>query len=263
MKVKLTREVERVIMSDAKHLIRSHWLILVALLLVALNFVVVHHAAAQSADPTPVPLVEQTMQAAEMTTDTITGFFDRLTQTPQSTVTRVVMVIVALVLLVAGWRVYEFVIVIAGAIVGATIASSLVVSTDTVVNIVALVAGGLIGALLSWFLYYVAVFFIGLHFGILLTNGLATMLQLQPVSPLALAIGGIIGGIVLLGLSFEFLILVSSLVGAQMMTLVLGLDPVWTLVLAVLGILVQFALTRTYKYDFRRDRYGRRVAVRS
>ena len=250
-------------MLEGKVIQRSYWLILVAFVLVALNFVVIQQAAAQTADPTPVPLVEQTMQAAEMTTDTITGFFNRLTETPQSTVTRVVMVIVALVLLVAGWRVYEFVIVIAGAIVGATIATSLVASNDVAINLVALVVGGLVGALLSWFLYYVAVFFIGLHFGILLTNGLATMLELQPVSPWALAIGGVIGGVILLGLSFEFLILVSSLVGAQMMTLALGLDPVWTLVLAVLGILVQFALTRTFKYDFRRYRGGRRVVVRS
>lgn len=220
-------------------------------------------AAAQTTDPTPVPLVEDTLQTAEATTDAVMSFFNRLTQTPQSDITRVVMIVVGLVLLVAGWRVYEFVIVIAGALVGASVAASLVASNDTVINLVALLVGGVIGALLNWFLYYVAVFLIGFHFGILLTNGLANMLALQQVSPWVLVIGGLFAGIILLGLSFEFLILVSSLVGAQMLTLALGLQPVWTLVIAVIGIIIQFALTRTYHYDFRRRyRTDRRVTVR-
>jgi hypothetical protein len=250
-------------MTTIRDLVRTYWLAIVAVLFVVFNFVGFSHAVAQDPVPTTVPIVTGTINAAQATTDILVNFFDRLTQTPESTLMRVIMIVVGLVLLVAGWRVYEFIIVIAGAMVGAAIASSLVVSPDATTNLIVLLVGGVIGALLSFFLYYVAVFLIGVHFGILLTNGLATTLSLQPVSPLVLLIGGVIGGIILLGLSFQFLIILSSLVGAQLLVVALGLPTIWILPIALIGILLQFGLTRTYNYDFRRRRtvYRRRTAA--
>ncbi len=250
-------------MATIRNTVRTYWLAIIAILFVVINFIGFSHAVAQDPVPTTVPIVTTTINAAQATTDIMVNFFNRLTQTPESTVMRVIMIVVALVLLVAGWRVYEFVIVIAGAMVGAAIASSLVISTDAVTNLLVLLVGGVIGAILSFFLYYVAVFLIGIHFGILLTNGLATTLALQPVSPLVLIIGGVIGGLILLGLSFQFLIVLSSLVGAQLLVVALGLPTLWMLVIALIGILVQFGLTRTYNYDFRRSRrvvYRRRAS---
>lgn len=243
-------------MDKLQNVVRTYWLAIAAILFVVFNFIGFSQAVAQQPAPTTVPIVTGTINAAAATTDIMVNFFNRLTQTPQSTVMRVVMIVVGLVLLVAGWRVYEFVIVIAGAMVGAAIASSLVVSPDATTNLIVLLVGGLIGALLSFFLYYVAVFLIGVHFGILLTNGIATTLALQPLSPVVLIVGGVIGGIILLGLSFQFLIILSSLVGAQLLVVALGLPTIWILVIAVIGIVVQFGLTRTYHYDFRRTRRG-------
>jgi hypothetical protein len=117
--------------------------------------------------------------------------------------------------------------------------------------------GGLVGALVSIFLYHVAVFIIGAYIGILLTGSIAAALSLTPVSPLALLIGAIIGGLILLALSFEFLVLLSAVVGAQMLSLGLGLDAIWTFVFALIGIVAQLGLMRAYKYDFRRRRSGR------
>ena len=249
-------------MATIRDVVRTYWLAIVAVLFVLFTFISFSHTVAQDPVPTTVPIVTGTINAAEATTDILVNFFNRLTQTPESTVMRVVMIVVGLVLLVAGWRVYEFIIVIAGAMVGAAIATSLVVTTDTAMYLLVLLIGGVIGAVLSWFLYYVAVFLIGMHFGILLTNGLAATFALQPVSPLVLLIGGVIGGIILLGLSFQFLIILSSLVGAQLLVVALGLPTIWTLVIALIGILLQFGLTRTYNYDFRRRRtvYRRRVS---
>jgi hypothetical protein len=64
----------------------------------------------------------------------------------------------------------------------------------------------------------------------------------------------VIGGAVLIGLSFELLVVLSALVGAQMLTRGLGLDAIWTLIFAAVGIIVQIGLVRAYKYDFRRRR---------
>jgi hypothetical protein len=204
-------------------------------------------------------LVELTTTTAEATAATLDEFLTTLVQTPKSDVARVLLIGGGLILLVAGWRIYEIIILIAGFIMGASIASALVVTDSLLVSTAVLLLGGIIGAVLSVFLYYIAVFFIGAYIGMALTNGLAVTLGLLPVSALALLLGGMIGGIVLVGLSFEFLIVLAALVGAQMLTLGLGLDAIWTLILAVIGVIVQLGLTRTLGYEFRRS--PRRINV--
>lgn len=188
-----------------------------------------------------------------------------MTQAPKSELGRILLVVGGVLLLIAGWRIYDFIIVVAGFLIGALIAGSLVTTDNTFISLGVFLVGGLIGALLSAILYYVAVFMIGAYLGISLTGALANALSLAPVSPLALLVGGLIGGLVLIGLSFEFLVLVSALVGAQMLTLGFGLNVVWTLIFAVVGVIVQLGLLRVYHYDFRRRRrpYGlsQRAAV--
>ena len=40
-------------------------------------------------------------------------------------------------------------------------------------------------------------------------------------------------------------------VGAQMLTLGLGLTPIWTLIFVAIGVLVQLGLARAYNFDWR------------
>ena len=216
---------------------------------------------ADQVNTTPVPaddvageIVDTTVQTAETTADIFQSFLERLIQTPRSDVARVLLIIGGVVLLVAGWRISDFVILIAGFLVGAAIGLSLVTTDTALIAVAALLVGGLIGAALAAFVYYVAVFVIGAYFGIALTGGLAGMLALTPVSSIALLIGGLIGGLVLIGLSFEFLVILSALVGAQMLALGFGLNVVWLLVLAALGIVVQLFLVRRTHYEFRHRR---------
>ncbi|MBZ0303826.1 MAG: hypothetical protein K8J31_29060 [Anaerolineae bacterium] len=214
--------------------------------------------AAQEVPVTTTPdnvagdIVDLTEAAAQATATSVENFLTRLVQTPKSDLARVLLVIGGLVLLLAGWRIYEVVILVAGFLMGAAVATSLVVADSVLINLALLLIGGLIGAALSVFLYYIAVFLMGAYVGIALTNGLAVTLALTPVSDIALLIGGLIGGIILIGLSFEFLIFISALVGAQILALGLGLGAVWVIILAVIGIVVQFALTRALHYELRR-----------
>ncbi|HEX2621481.1 MAG TPA: hypothetical protein VHL11_15085 [Phototrophicaceae bacterium] len=205
-------------------------------------------------------IVDLTVQTAEGTANFLEDFLNRLIRSPQSEVMRILLVVGGVILLAVGWRIYDEIVIIAGFLIGASIAVSLVTTNNTLLLVGALLIGGLIGAALSAFLYYVAVFLIGAYIGILLTSALATALSMTPISAIALLIGGVIGGLVLLGLSFEFLVLLSSLVGAQMLSLGLGLGVVWTLLFALMGVIIQLGLMRTYKYDFRRRR--RPIALR-
>lgn len=208
----------------------------------------------EAAEETAEDIVEFAVESAEGAASTLEDFINRLTSTPQSDIARVLLIVGGVLLLIAGWRIYDYVVVVAGFLIGALLAMSLVTSDNTLLTIAAFLIGGLLGAALSYFLYYVAVFLIGVYIGVALTQALAAALSITPVSSLVLLIGGVIGGLVLIGLSFEFLVLLSALVGAQMITLGLGLPVVWTLILAIIGVVVQLGLIRAYKYDFRRRR---------
>ena len=197
-------------------------------------------------------IVNATTEAAESTAATAQNLLNRLVEIPQSSVVRILFIVGGLILLLAGWRVYEFVVLIAGFLIGAMIATSLVVTNSAILELAILLIGGIVGAALSVFIYPVAVFLIGAYVGIALTSGLGAALSLSPVSSLVLLIGGLIGGLVLLGLSFQFLIVLSALVGAQMLTLGLNLVAVWTIIFAVLGVIVQLGLVRGLNYDYRR-----------
>lgn len=197
-------------------------------------------------------VVEVTQEVADDATGTIQDLIDDLTEIPNSDVARLLMVIAGVILLVAAWRLYDFVVIISGIIVGASLAVSLVTGEEELVQILALLMGGIIGALLAVFVYYIAVFFIGGHIGILLTAALAESLELEPVSAVALAVGGIIGGIVALGLSAELLVILAVLVGAEMIVIALGLAPVWIIILTIVGIVIQLFASRYYGYPVRR-----------
>ncbi|MGC1308807.1 MAG: DUF4203 domain-containing protein, partial [Phormidesmis sp.] len=190
--------------------------------------------------------VDLTEDAATAATDTVNDWTDRLISVPRNDVIRVLFVVLGVVMLFAGWRIYEFIILLAGMLIGASILTALVPPDDAVLQFVALLLGAFIGGVLAYFLYYAAVFVVGAYVGITLVAAIATALTNDPVSSLLLLLGAIIGGIVLLGLSSELLVLISALVGAQLLTLGLNLPPIWTLIFLVVGVIVQIAAARYY-----------------
>lgn len=196
--------------------------------------------------------VDLTIDAAETTVTFIQDLLNRIAQPPTSDLARVLFVIGGLLLLIAGWRIYDFVIVLAGAVIGGTIAAALVSGNSAVVDIAAFVIGALLGAGLAIVFYYAAVLLIGAYVGIVLITALYAAIGAAPASDIVLLLGAILGAVIMLALSFEFLVLFSALVGAQLLVYGLGLDPIWILLLAVIGAALQFILTRTFKYELRR-----------
>lgn len=216
---------------------------------------------AQDAVPTSVPndavektagdIVDFTTQTAVTTADTLQGFIDRLVQTPKSDFARILLIVGGVILLAAGWRIYDVITLIAGFMIGALVALSLLNTDNTLITIAGILVGGLIGAALGYFVYIVAIALIGAYLGVVVANGIAFQLALSPINPIVLLIAAILGALVMVGLSFQFLILLSALVGAQMLTLGLGLAPVWTLIFAAIGVILQLGLARAYNFDWR------------
>jgi hypothetical protein len=119
-------------------------------------------------------------------------------------------------------------------------------------EVAALLIGGFIGALMAMFLYYIAVFIVGMYVGVLVIATFANLLGATPLSPIVILIGAVLGGFILLALSAEFVIFISALVGAQMLATGFGLPSEWMLLFAIIGMIVQFSAIRVYNIDLRR-----------
>ncbi len=219
-------------------------------------------AFAQDEDPPPPPppaeeiaegAVQITEAAAEGAITAFGNIWERLVQPPENEIARLVLLIGGAVLLIVGWRLYEFIIIISGALSGAALALALIGPQEAAITeLAALLIGGVVGAILAGFLYYVAVFFIGAYVGITLTNALANALNLTEISALVLIIAAVIGGVVMLGLSMELLIIISALVGAQMVGLALNLPGEWVILLTVVSVLLQLIIIRAFRVEMRR-----------
>ncbi len=206
--------------------------------------------------PTPDNAAASVATAATDAAQTISGtaqaLWVQLTQPPQSDLARILLIVGGVVLLIAGWMVYEWIILIAGFLIGAMTAMALVNSPDTLIALLVFLVGGLVGAAIAGLLYYVAVFLIGGYVGIVITEWLALALNLTPVSLIAILVGFIVGGLILLMLSTELLIVFSAIVGAQMIALALNLGIGWMLLMALIGIVLQLMIVRTRGVEFRR-----------
>jgi hypothetical protein len=194
--------------------------------------------------------VDATQNVAETTLTALESLADRLAVAPNSGLMQVLFVVGGAVLLLLGWRIYDEIIILAGILVGAALGAAVVGNSSMVVEIAGVLIGGLIGALIAIFLYYFMVFIIGAYVGLLFTYAAVQTLGLS-VSDVALIIGALVGGLLLLGLSAQLIIILSAIVGAQMIVLALGLTAEWVIILAVIGIVVQFITLRAMNINLR------------
>jgi len=132
--------------------------------------------------------------AAQSISGTAQGLWAQLAQVPQSDLARVLLILGGVVLLLAGWVVYEWIILIAGFLIGATTALSLFPQANTLVALLVFLIGGVIGIAIGGLLYYVAVFLIGAYLGIVIAEGVAVALNIPPLSSIGVLVAGIVGG---------------------------------------------------------------------
>ncbi len=235
---------------------RRRLFLLIAALVSA--FALVGMVGAQDTTPVPTldPALEGMVEAAGGAAQTVSGaagqIWAQLTQAPQSDLARILMIVGGIVLLVAGWYVYEWIILIAGFLIGGVAALALLNEPNALLGVVIFLIGGVIGAALGALLWYVAVFLTGGYVGIVVTQGLAAALNALPVSLVAIVVGFLIGGVILILLSVELLIVFSAIVGAQMIALALDLGFAWMVLLALAGMVVQLVAVRARGEDIRR-----------
>lgn len=102
--------------------------------------------------------------------------------------------------------------------------------------------GGAAGWVLTQFIFGVALFVVGAALGLGITDQLWQQFSTAPVSGIALIIGAIVGGALLVVLSFLLLVLASSLVGAILLAAVLELNAIWMVIFFVAGVGIQYLI---------------------
>lgn len=219
-------------------------------------------SSTEEAEAAAEQIIDITGDAAQAISEQFENALQALRDIPQSEYTPILLLVGGVILLLVGWRIYNFIIILSGALIGAAIAVSAVSPDGTGIQLAAMVIGLVLGGVLAAALYYVAVALIGGYIGAVLTSELALALGLTPISIWVIVIGAIIGAIILVGLSFELLVLYASIVGAQMITLALGLPPFATLALVALGVFLQIMLARRFGYDVRRRPSRRSMLTR-
>jgi len=162
----------------------------------------------------------------------------------------IVGVIIGVVILFFGRKLFWLCVAAVGFAVGVKIAPLLVNESSSLLALVIALIFGVLGALLALFLQKVAIAVLGFLAGGKLATAIAAafFVQYAQYSTIIFVIGGIIGAILLLALFGWALIVVSSFIGAYLIQSAIVLPPIGsTLVfigLAMVGIFVQAASYR-------------------
>jgi uncharacterized protein DUF4203 len=166
--------------------------------------------------------------------------------------TAIVGVLIGIVILFFGRKLFWLCVAAVGFAMGAEIAPYLVNESSSLLGLLVALFFGVLGALLALLLQKIAIAVLGFLAGGKLASAIAAafFVHYAQYSPIVFVVGGIIGAILLLAMFDWALIVVSSFIGAYLIVYqgAIVLPPTGsTLVfigLAVIGILVQAASFR-------------------
>ncbi len=162
----------------------------------------------------------------------------------------IISVCIGIALLLFGRRLFWLLVAAVGFAAGVELAPWLVHEPSSILVITAALVLGFIGALLALFLQKIAIAIVGFVAGGRLAVGIITafVVQHQTTFALTFLIGGIVGGLVFLLLFDWALIVLSSLVGAYLITGAITLPQTGAtivfIVLTIIGIFVQTGMSR-------------------
>src|SRR5438046_10494731 len=162
----------------------------------------------------------------------------------------IVGVIIGVVILFFGRKLFWLCVAAVGFAVGVEIAPLLVNESSSLLALLIALIFGVLGALLAFFLQKVAIAVLGFLAGGKLATAIAAafFVQYAQYSTIIFVIGGIIGAMLLLFLFDWALIVVSSFIGAHMIQNAIVLPPSGSTIvflgLAIVGLVVQAASLR-------------------
>jgi hypothetical protein len=170
--------------------------------------------------------------------------------TPMHSSVTVVGVLIGIVILFFGRKLFWLCVAAVGFAVGVELAPQLVHEPSSLLALLIALVFGLIGALLALFLQKVAIAVLGFLAGGYVANAIAAAFFIHHTqyATIIFIVGGIIGAILLLVVFGWALIVVSALIGAHLIQSAIVLPPTGSTIvfmaLAVIGMVVQAASFR-------------------
>lgn len=165
-------------------------------------------------------------------------------------VLRLILGMVGLALLLAGFALYEMLVQIigfliggvAGIIIGGLIASGS--DMEWLGAIIGLLVGGSIGAGLALFLTYLGIFLSGAVGGAMLFSGIWAALFDSDPGAFVIILGAIIGGGVLIALFKFWITALTAAMGSILFGLSIGAGPGWWILFFLIGMAVQYGIAK-------------------
>ncbi len=169
---------------------------------------------------------------------------------PMHSSTTIVGILIGVVVLFFGRKLFWLCVAAAGFALGAEIVPHLIQEPSSILGLVVALVFGVLGALLALFLQKIAIAVLGFLAGGYLAGavGAAFFIHSAQYYTIIFLVGGIIGTFLLLAVFDWALIVVSSLIGAHLIQSAIVLPPTGSTIvfigLAIIGILVQAASFR-------------------
>ena len=169
---------------------------------------------------------------------------------PMHSTTTIVGLLIGIVILFFGRKLFWLCVAAAGFALGTEIAPHVIQEPSSILGLVVALVLGLLGALLAIFLQKVAIAVLGFLAGGYLAGAIAAAFFIHSAQyyTITFLVGGIIGAILLLAVFDWALIVVSSMIGAHLIQNAISLPPTGSMLviigLTILGILVQAASFR-------------------
>jgi hypothetical protein len=164
--------------------------------------------------------------------------------------TTIVGVLIGVVILFFGRKLFWLCVAAAGFALGAEIAPHIIQEPASILGLLVALAFGVLGALLAIFLQKIAIAVLGFLAGGYLAGAIAAAFFIHSAQyyTIIFLVGGIIGAILLLAVFDWALIVVSSMIGAHLIQNPIPLPPTGSMLvvigLAIIGMIVQAASFR-------------------
>ena len=153
------------------------------------------------------------------------------------TIMRIAQGIVGFLLLVAGYAIYEFFIMLPGIVIGGAVGYGVGADQHAILGFLLMIVGASIGGSLLLALHQLAIFLVGAIFGAFLLGAVIDW------NIVVLVIGGLLGGSILLALFHLSIVVITAGTGAILFGgLALGASPTIITVLFFVGMAVQYGM---------------------
>ncbi|HLA45585.1 MAG TPA: hypothetical protein VJZ27_19205 [Aggregatilineales bacterium] len=169
-----------------------------------------------------------------------------------------ILVVVGVVLLIAGWKLYDWIVAAPGIVVGGMVAAILLRDQDAPFLVLGVLIGAGIGALLALFIHGIVIWGIGAILGSFLFDSLWVDIMRETPPDWLFVVGVFVGGFAFVALYDLLEVVIVAAIGAGMIGIAFDLNTLWIGALFLAGLVIQWRLALAFNENIFTERKRRR-----